>query len=1062
MAEKLGEAVLELRTDDRALARGIGRAETRARELQANFERVGRRMTFALTAPLVALGAASVRAFADFEAAMSNVSTLVDTASESMAAMSENVIEIGRRTPVSLADLSAALFDIRSAGIGAGDAMAVLEGSGRLAVAGLGTTAEAADLVTSAINAFRLEGEDAARVYDLIFRTTQSGKTTISGLAQGFGAVAGTVANAGIALDDFLASVAALTTTGLPAAQAYTQIRAAIAGLMRDTEATRAVFSALQVENFQQLVAQSGGMVAAFGRIRDALGGNDARMIALVGSIEAYNAIVGLTGVNNDIFTRTLEGMRSGVDAVDAAFERQAATASANLQIFRNELSAAAIALGAELLPALTQGVAILRALASGFTNLPGPVRSALVGILALTAAMGPLLFVTGKLIGIWATLLRLFAGSAGLRLFAAAVASATAQFGLLAGAQIAAAGAAGVLRAAMALLFGTVGGLVTIAAALVLGLGYLYRQLGGAASASDEFKQRVDQATRASERATDIINRLASATGEGAAAARAAAEESRRLAVRRVQEAQATLRAAIAERALARTRAQNVRIEADAENYAATRGGQQAGSGSAPARAGQANYQARQAEANARAAREALRRDVRTLQDLNAALKAPLQAPAAGAGAGAGASAPAGSGGGPDAGDARSTGETAAEIAARRRANYLDALASLTERQISSELAISGDVERTAELRRREIEVRHRELERRIEADSELSAAQREELLTIAANIRADEAAAAALDALRARTRAMLDDIDARGEGIDIVRAIDDLEQARGDLGAISAASADVLRIERQLGDERQRSARRLIELEGQREEAMRTGDAAATARLDGLIAKQRRYDALVGETTAAQIAAQERLQEAFGRFADGLSNSLLDIITNFDGSLNSIFNVFRQLLRDLLRPGAESVSGAISAGLQGLLGGIFGGGGGGTKGGNLGFLGVNPGGGIGSFPFAGGFARGGLIPSGSFGIVGERGPEPVFGTARGAQVFPHSALSGGLGGGPGGGDVRVRLDVTTDGEWINTRIVSVAGGVVAAAAPGIALAGAGEARRQQARRARSSLDGY
>jgi len=62
-----------------------------------------------------------------------------------------------------------------------------------------------------------------------VFRTVKAGKTTISELAQGFGAVVPVVAQSKIKLDEYLASVAALTTSGLPASQAQTQIRAAIA-----------------------------------------------------------------------------------------------------------------------------------------------------------------------------------------------------------------------------------------------------------------------------------------------------------------------------------------------------------------------------------------------------------------------------------------------------------------------------------------------------------------------------------------------------------------------------------------------------------------------------------------------------------------------------------------------------------------------------------------------------------------------------------------------------------------------------------------------------------------
>jgi hypothetical protein len=38
----------------------------------------------------------------------------------------------------------------------------------------------------------------------------------------------------------------------------------------------------------------------------------------------------------------------------------------------------------------------------------------------------------------------------------------------------------------------------------------------------------------------------------------------------------------------------------------------------------------------------------------------------------------------------------------------------------------------------------------------------------------------------------------------------------------------------------------------------------------------------------------------------------------------------------------------------------------------------------------FAGGFATGGYIPPGQWGLVGEKGPEPVFGGQSGATVQP------------------------------------------------------------------------
>ena len=106
--------------------------------------------------------------------------------------------------------------------------MGVLEGAARLGVAGLGSTKEATDLVTSSINAFNLKGKEQAGIYDVIFKAVAHGKTTITQLAQGYGAVAGIVHNLGIDAKELFASTAALTTTGLPASQAYTQLKAAL------------------------------------------------------------------------------------------------------------------------------------------------------------------------------------------------------------------------------------------------------------------------------------------------------------------------------------------------------------------------------------------------------------------------------------------------------------------------------------------------------------------------------------------------------------------------------------------------------------------------------------------------------------------------------------------------------------------------------------------------------------------------------------------------------------------------------------------------------------------
>lgn len=132
-------------------------------------------------------------------------------------------------------------------------------------------------------------------------------------------------------------------------------------------------------------------------------------------------------------------------------------------------------------------------------------------------------------------------------------------------------------------------------------------------------------------------------------------------------------------------------------------------------------------------------------------------------------------------------------------------------------------------------------------------------------------------------------------------------------------------------------------------------------------------------------------------------------------DNALRALDRITDKILNDVLDAVFQ---------LNGASGG--GGGGGGLLGGLFGNL--FGGGSSTSSLFSGWYAKGGLIPNGTFGIVGERGPEPVIGTPQGAKVLPNSSLrSIGSGGGTevniynnAGGEVREERRRDSDGREI------------------------------------------
>ena len=122
--------------------------------------------------------------------------------------------------------MTASLYQVRSAGIDAGDAMAVLESSAKLGVAGLGTTEEATNLLTTAFNNFADDAHNADAIANLLFKTVKAGKTTVAELTQAFGDLAPIAKAAGVSLEEVLASTAALTTTGLKTSVAQNKLKA--------------------------------------------------------------------------------------------------------------------------------------------------------------------------------------------------------------------------------------------------------------------------------------------------------------------------------------------------------------------------------------------------------------------------------------------------------------------------------------------------------------------------------------------------------------------------------------------------------------------------------------------------------------------------------------------------------------------------------------------------------------------------------------------------------------------------------------------------------------------
>lgn len=274
-----------LQEANRQLGGVAGTAEASGARAAGAFSRVGPAVKSAI-APVsgIMVGGltAATGAAVELEDQMANVATVVPTAD--IAGLTDKVQELSRTSGQSTTDLTGGLYDLVSAGVSAEDAMGVLAASTNLAIGGLGTTAGAADVVTSAMNAYGLEAKDASGITDAFALAIGRGKVTADEIGSSIANVAPVAAAAGIGLEEVAAMYGSLTAKGVPAAEATTQMRAAISSLLTPNEKLNALQQQTGI-NFAEL-AEEKGLAVALEEMRKGFAENGDAMAQLAGVAE--------------------------------------------------------------------------------------------------------------------------------------------------------------------------------------------------------------------------------------------------------------------------------------------------------------------------------------------------------------------------------------------------------------------------------------------------------------------------------------------------------------------------------------------------------------------------------------------------------------------------------------------------------------------------------------------------------------------------------------------------------------------------------------------------------
>ena len=328
----------------------------------------------------VAFGTLAVRAAADFDKGMREVNTLINFSNDELNLLGGEVRKLSKEFGINAVDATKALYSAISAGQEPTEAIAFLGVAAKTSIGGVTDLETAVDGLTSIVNAYGFESSKTIDVADIMFETMRRGKTTIGELSDFFFQAAPVSSALGVTFEELSAAITTLTLSGTPTRVAMTQIRSAMVSLAKPTKEMEGLFEAVGFESGLAAI-RSEGLVGALTKLQKESGATEDEFIKAVGSIDALQAVMGLTGKNTPAFLDNMVAMENAAGNVERAYTTMADSTSQSFALMTAAMEDAKIEIGENLAPAMEEAASQATVLAEAVGSAPTGLTTGLLGL---------------------------------------------------------------------------------------------------------------------------------------------------------------------------------------------------------------------------------------------------------------------------------------------------------------------------------------------------------------------------------------------------------------------------------------------------------------------------------------------------------------------------------------------------------------------------------------------------------------------------------------------------------------------------------------------------------
>ncbi len=290
-----------------------------------------------------------IDAAAEFETALAKVSTIADTSAMSMGEIKEGILKLSSETGQSVAELSEAAYNAISASVDTAGAVDFVALATKLATGGFTDNTTAVDILTTSINAYGLELEQAGQVADYLITTQNLGKTTVDELASSLGKVIPVASTYNVEMGNLSAAMAILTANGISTAESTTYLKSALNELGDSNKAVAQLLRTETGRSFGELMEQGYSLGDVMEILGEAVDNDKGAFNELWSSAEGGIAALSILSAGSAKYNDVLRQMETSAGATEAAYAKMADTSEMAEKKFTNAFENLKIAVGSEL-----------------------------------------------------------------------------------------------------------------------------------------------------------------------------------------------------------------------------------------------------------------------------------------------------------------------------------------------------------------------------------------------------------------------------------------------------------------------------------------------------------------------------------------------------------------------------------------------------------------------------------------------------------------------------------------------------------------------------------------